>query len=94
MITEVDMVADAYPEMLCGLDCCGFLAEGGKVYWLSTPDRDSVMIRSECNYNESAGSGGDYAITAMDLGLSAKDAVKMAIKRDVYSGGRVRVFKL
>lgn len=35
------------------------------------------------------GSGGVHAITAMDCGKSAAQAVQMAMKRDVYSGGRI-----
>ena len=42
----------------------------------------------------SDGSGCDHAITAMDCGMSAKEAVKMAIKRDWGSGGRVRTFRV
>lgn len=33
------------------------------------------------------GSGADFALSAMDAGASAEDAVKVAIKRDVFSGG-------
>lgn len=35
------------------------------------------------------GSGGAIAMAAMELGCSAPEAVKMAIKYDEYSGGRV-----
>ncbi len=40
------------------------------------------------------GSGGCYALTAMDMGATAKEAVKMAMKRDTGTGGRVRTYKL
>lgn len=40
------------------------------------------------------GSGRDHALTAMDMGATAREAVKMAIKRDSGSGGRVRTYKL
>lgn len=36
------------------------------------------------------GSGGKFATAAMDAGADAITAVKIGIKRDVYSGGRVR----
>lgn len=36
------------------------------------------------------GSGAPHAITAMDAGLDAVKAVHMGVKRDVYSGGKVR----
>lgn len=40
------------------------------------------------------GSGSPYAFAAMDAGASAKDAVRIALKRDAGSGGRVQSLKL
>jgi ATP-dependent protease HslVU (ClpYQ) peptidase subunit len=40
------------------------------------------------------GSGAPYALAAMDAGASAREAVKIAIKRDANSGGRVQSLKL
>jgi 20S proteasome alpha/beta subunit len=40
------------------------------------------------------GSGTDHALTAMDLGCSAKKAIKMAAKRDTCTGGKIRKFKI
>lgn len=40
------------------------------------------------------GSGAPYALAAMDAGASAREAVRIAIKRDVNSGGRVQSLKL
>lgn len=39
------------------------------------------------------GSGQPFAMSAMGLGLTAKEAVKHAIKFDCYSGGKVRSIK-
>ena len=36
---------------------------------------------------EAAGTGSDHALIAMDLGKSAVEAVKLAAKRDMYTGG-------
>ena len=41
-----------------------------------------------------AGSGACYAITALDCGKSAAQAVQMAIKRDPNSGGRIVTMRL
>lgn len=38
------------------------------------------------------GSGYQFAIAALDLGKTAKEAVNYAKTRDIYTGGRVRVF--
>ena len=74
------------------VNCYGFSIVKGVVNWVSFDD-NGINIK-EIDYNEAAGSGQDHALTAMDLGLSAKDAVKMAIKRDNGSGGKIRVFKV
>ena len=42
----------------------------------------------------SIGSGSVYCLAAMDAGASAEDAVKIAMKRDVYSGGEITVVQL
>lgn len=40
------------------------------------------------------GSGSDHAVTALDLGCTAADAVRAAMKRDVKSGGRVTTLRM
>ena len=85
-------VVDNWPEINDGIDCCGFVVVEGVVKWLSSGGNWSGL--DDCEYSEAAGSGEDYAITAMDLGCSAKDAVKMAAKRDCGTGGKINVFKV
>jgi ATP-dependent protease HslVU (ClpYQ) peptidase subunit len=46
-----------------------------------------------CHTFYAIGSGGDFAMGAMAAGASAKEAVKIAIKHDIYSGGRIRMVK-
>jgi len=55
----------------------------GKIYKLDITGSTDAM-----------GSGEDHALTAMDLGLSAKEAVRMAAKRDTGTGGRIRVLEV
>lgn len=40
------------------------------------------------------GSGAPHAITAMDCGKSARQAVQMAARRDIYTGGRIISMKI
>jgi len=40
------------------------------------------------------GSGEDHAFTAMDLGASTKQAIKLAAKRDVNTGGKIRTIQV
>jgi 20S proteasome alpha/beta subunit len=40
------------------------------------------------------GTGKKHALTAMDMGFTAKQAVDMAAKRDIYTGGVIRGYDL
>ena len=40
------------------------------------------------------GSGMDHALTALDMGASAYEAIEMAIKRDVSTGGTIRTLTI
>lgn len=91
--SDCDLVASMYPDRLTReVDCYGFLIDSGVVYWVSSDDLEIKIL--ELSYNEAAGSGQDHALTAMDLGLSAKDSVKMSAKRDSNTGGKIRVIKV
>lgn len=65
-----------------------------------TPDKqvllydNGVPIDMGNDVHMAIGSGGDFALSAMDSGLSAEEAVKVAMKRDVYSGGTITVVSL
>jgi len=52
--------------------------------------KDVIDLTEPC----AIGSGSPYAYTAMDLGLSAKQSVMMAKKRDSGTGGRIRTYQL
>ena len=62
---------------------CGFSSDDG--FW---------KVRRKPELKLSIGSGSDYAFGAMDAGLSAKEAVKIAAGRDTGTGGRIRTFKI
>lgn len=69
--------------------------DGGLVWSFASYDGPSVERLPMSWFGHMAiGSGADHAITAMDCGLSAKEAVKMAAKRDVCTGGRIRTYKV
>ena len=59
-----------------------------KVYMLTA--EDGTMSVTEMDHDTCAGSGGHYAITALDCGLTPKEAIKMAAKRDACTGGKIR----
>jgi hypothetical protein len=60
---------------------------------LFTADRMMLMYEAHEDYY-AIGTGASYAITAMDCGKSAAQAVQMAMKRDINTGGRVVTARL
>lgn len=62
----------------------------------STPlgEPDLRFWKHEVNYNNAIGSGWELAFVAMDLGMTAKEAVEYASKRDIYTGGEIKEFKV
>lgn len=66
------------------------LVRRGKVYHASSWGQ-AYAIRGP---HHAVGSGSDLALGAMDAGATAEEAVRIACKRDVYSGGRVKVVRV
>lgn len=65
----------------------------GKAFKSGFNEDDGVWTQ-ELQFNEAAGTGANFALAAMDFGCSAKEAVKYAMTRDIYSGGKVKVIKV
>ena len=51
------------------------------------------VLKVETPYT-AVGSGMFYALSALDAGVSPQEAVEIAIKRDVFSGGAVQTFQV
>ena len=92
-IDEKEHLISRYPDKLeRPVSVSGFLIKDKIVYGICGDDLD--IAEWKMNYSDAHGSGAKFAIAAMDHGKSAKEAVKYAITRDIYSGGRVREFKV
>ena len=59
--------------------------------WLVTFNGEFCQ-HTKLNYNFSIGSGWKFALSALDYGASAEEAIVHASKRDVYTGGKITVF--
>jgi len=55
---------------------------------------DEKIHEDLMDHDMTIGSGGMYAMAALDLGCSTKDAVKAAMKRDTATGGKIRSTKV
>lgn len=73
-------------------NCSAMLIRNNKVFGVSVID--GLCLHSEYKYNNAFGSGQDFALSAMDFGKSAKEAVEYAMTRDVYTGGKVQVINV
>lgn len=55
--------------------------------------RDNELVSWEISTPYATGSGGQFALAAMDFGLTAKDAIKYAMTRDSSTGGKITNIK-
>ena len=62
-----------------------FLVGVGSYFWKDEIKKDRIAA---------IGSGTDHALTAMDMGATAEEAVEMAMKRDICTGGVIRIYNI
>ncbi|ROM84863.1 proteasome subunit beta [Pseudomonas brassicacearum] len=73
------------------LDTSAIVLDGDGLWYVGADVQSGFWkspVRLEASY--AIGSGADHAITAMDMGLTAYQAVEMAAKRDTGTGGTIR----
>lgn len=97
-LTGGTRLIDAYVNNVVNLpiEASAVLVEKGVAYHVGYDlDADPEHIwKSEITWYEAFGTGDFFAITAMDMGCSAYDAVKMAAKRDALTNDNVRTYRL
>lgn len=77
------------------VECSGYAVDGGRLLMVGHDDKTGVWKQDLDPTNPDAiGSGSAYALAAMDMGASAEEAVRAAMKRDIYTGGRVRTVRI
>ncbi|WP_332847557.1 Ntn hydrolase family protein [Pseudomonas lactucae] len=73
------------------VDASAIVADGDSLWCVGASVQDGFWkspILLDATY--AIGSGADHAITAMDMGATAHEAVQMAAKRDTGTGGTIR----
>ena len=74
------------------VECSGYVVDGGKLMMIGHDDATGIWKQDiDPSSPDAIGSGTPYALAAMDMGASAEEAVRAAMKRDIYTGGMVRV---
>jgi len=79
-------------EAVENVSCGGMYVKDKLVYVAAV--ENGIYKTSLMDYTDGCGSGGWMALAAVDLGKSAKEAVEYAITRDLFSGGKIRVFDI
>lgn len=77
------------------VECSGYAVDSGRLLMVGHDDKTRVWKQDLDPANPDAiGSGSAYALAAMDMGASAEEAVRAAMKRDIYTGGKVRTHRV
>lgn len=77
------------------VECSGYAVDSGRLLMVGHDDRTGIWRQELDQENPDAiGSGSAFALAAMDMGASAEDAVRAAMKRDIYTGGKVVTFRV
>ena len=91
--TFIDAYFGTAPKMK--IDVVALVIDGDQIWCASHSEGDGFW---KCpvlpNLPYAIGSGSDHALTAMDMGATAVEAVEAAIKRDSGTGGRVRALRV
>ena len=80
-----DLVSD-------NVSCGGLLVRDGVAY--KACNEDGVYKLDKLVSTDGLGSGGWMALSAVDLGKTAKEAVEYAMTRDCFTGGKVHVYDI
>lgn len=67
-----------------------FNKKTGKLFDVGSTD--CVIWKTPISYIDAKGSGACHAITAMDFGKSAVEAIKIAMQRNNSTGGKIRCY--
>lgn len=77
------------------VECSGYVVDGGMLMMVGHDENTGIWKQELDPSNPDAiGSGSPYALAAMDMGAGAKEAVRAAMKRDIYTGGKIRTLTI
>lgn len=77
------------------VDASAIVVDKKKVYIASVADDKGFWKQEITDFPcYSIGSGWHHALTAMDMGATAKEAIGWAAKRDLGTGGKVHTYKV
>ena len=88
-VSVCDALTESWPDVPKKKgNCRGFAVVDGCVFYVNM--YQSNITKHLCSCSDAVGSGEEYALAALDLGATAREAVEAAARRDIYTGGKVR----
>ncbi|NWB08943.1 proteasome subunit beta [Pseudomonas sp. D5002] len=73
------------------VECSGYVLDSGRLILVGHDDKTGIWKQDlDLSNPDAIGCGSAYALAAMDMGTSAEGAVRVAMKRDIYTGGTIR----
>ena len=93
-VGDMQEFCDSFESRRVGreLDVQAFVLDAGKLF-ISATEEDRIWTSPVVD-SRAIGSGCEHAITAIDCGKTPAEAIKLAAKRDTYTGGKIRTQKL
>ena len=77
------------------VEASGYAVADGELWLVGHDDNTGIWkTRIDLRCADAIGSGSPFALTAMDMGASAYQAVEMAAKRDTSTGGKIRTLRV
>ena len=99
LYSHIDDFVDCYCSNVNKNEKCiniqAFVVDSGMLYESFIDENNALnKIKMSMEKHYAIGSGSPHAITAMDMGASAEEAVKMASKRCYQTGGKINTFNI
>ncbi len=76
------------------IDGGALLIRDGEVFLVYIDGEDFRYCEVPADCNDTLGSGGMFALSAMDFGCTAAEAVAYAMQRDLFTGGAIQVYDM
>lgn len=95
-VCDIQVAFEAWPAdgeyTECGWEA--FVVDGGELIHAGFDGETLFRIRHDQDEPYAIGSGSPFALTALDMGCTAREAIKMAARRDVGTGGMIKTCKV
>ncbi len=72
-------------------ECRAIVVDNSNAYYCYV-NNEGHMEKNLLSFNDAIGSGQNFALAALDFGKNAAQAVEYAATRDVYTGGKIRLY--